>query len=241
MKLLVLSDIHANLSALDAVLEEALAEGPDAVAYLGDYIDYGMRPNEVVARLAALDLPVACAIWGNHEDAILAGHYGRFSTPRGEASARYMETLLEDDTRTWLEDIPGKSGMLEFEWAGLKCLAIHGSLADPYWKALDVASADLSAYEAYDVVLSGHNHIPNVYQAFYAADAPLMRNKRRCLFVNPGSVGQPRNHDTRAHYALLDSQGPVTLGAVPYDIAFEQALYNGNVDDFYRARLALGV
>ena len=241
MKLLVLSDIHANLSALDAVLEEALAQKPDAVALLGDYIDYGMRPNETVARLSSLGLPVACAIWGNHEDAIVAGHYGRFSTPRGEASARYMETLLDGATRAWLDAVPGKSGMQEFEWAGLRCLAIHGSLADPYWKALDVAAADLEAYADYDLVLSGHNHIPCVYQAFYAADAPLMRNKRRCLFVNPGSVGQPRNHDTRAHYALLDSAGPVTLGACEYDIAFEQSLYNGSVDDFYRARLALGV
>ena len=241
MRLLVLSDIHANLSALDAVLDEALAFEPDALALLGDYIDYGMRPNEVVQRLSELDVPLACAIWGNHEDAIVAGHYGRFSTPRGEASARYMETLLDDATRAWLDAVPGKSGMQEFEWAGLRCLAIHGSLVDPYWRALDVATADLSAYEAYDLVLSGHNHIPNVYEAFFAAEAPLMRNKRRCMFVNPGSVGQPRNHDTRAHYAIVDTEGPVTLGAVPYDIAFEQALYNGSVDDFYRARLALGV
>ena len=241
MRLLVLSDIHANLSALNAVLDEALAAKPDAVALLGDYIDYGMRPNETVARLKGLDLPVACAIWGNHEDAIIAGHYGRFSTPRGEASAHHMATLLNDDTREWLDAIPGKSGAQEFEWAGLKCLAIHGSLEDPYWRALDVAKADLGPYADFDLVLSGHNHIPCLYEAFFAADNPTMRNKRRCLFVNSGSVGQPRNHDTRAHYAIIDSEGPVIQGACEYDVAFEQGLYDGNVDDFYRARLSLGV
>ena len=68
-----------------------------------------------------------------------------------------------------------------------------------------------------------------------------MRNRKRTLFINPGSVGQPRNHVPRAHYAVLDPACGVHLVSCGYDIACEQGLYDGSVDFFYRDRLAKGV
>ena len=91
-------------------------------------------------------------------------------------------------------------------------------------------------------MLSGHSHYPHVFQKFYEADNPEMRNKKSVLFINPGSVGQPRNHNPNAQYAVLDSGSMgVELRSVEYPKDKAMSLYDGNVDDFYRKRLERGV
>lgn len=241
MRLLLLSDIHGNLSALDAVLADAQTRyRPEAVVLLGDYIDYGMRPNEVVARLQSLDLEVVCALWGNHEQAVLTADFSRFSSPRGAESARYTRSRLTPETIAWLEALPGRAGWAEFSWNGRRILAVHGSLAEPYWKSVAIRD-DLASYASYDYVLSGHNHVPHAFTIFSEVDDPAMRNRKGTAFINPGSVGQPRNHVPRAHYAVLDPGCGVHLVSCGYDVAHEQSLYDGSVDVFYRDRLAKGV
>lgn len=241
MKLLIISDIHGNLSALESVLSNAKKRcDPDAVALLGDYIDYGLRSNEVVERLKALEIPTVCRLWGNHEDAILNDNYGRFSSPRGVQSAKYTKSQLTNQTIEFLQSMEHKSGMAEFELCGKRFLAVHGNLEDFYWKSIFPYS-DLSGYEKYDYVLSGHSHYSHVFPIFFECENPLMRDKKRTLFINPGSVGQPRNHDPRAQYAVLDFENGVFLNSVEYDVDCEMSLYGGEVDDFYRSRLEKGI
>ncbi|MDY6323634.1 MAG: metallophosphoesterase [Catonella sp.] len=89
MQLIVLSDIHGNLTALNAVLDNIHEHyEPDAIAILGDFIDYGMRSNEVIERVKAIQIPIVCNIWGNHERAIMLNDYTRFSSQRGVDSAK---------------------------------------------------------------------------------------------------------------------------------------------------------
>lgn len=240
MKILILSDIHGNVSALQSVLEDSKKYKPDFIALLGDFIDYGMRSDEVIKIIKNLDTPVVCNIWGNHEHAVIMRDYSRFSSPRGAVSAENTRKNLSPESIAYLENLSGKSGFWEFELANLKFLAVHGSIQDYLWKSVS-PDGKYSGYEKYDYVLSGHSHIPHVFSVFYSAENPEMRNKKRTVFINPGSVGQPRNHDPRAQYAVLDTEKGVTLACADYDIAFEQSLFDGKVDDFYRDRLSKGI
>ena len=155
--------------------------------------------------------------------------YTRFSSPRGAVSAQYTRQQLSAESLDYLRQMPDQSGTCEFTAAGMKMLAVHGSLADPFWRAVTPDQVT-DAYQPYDYVLSGHNHCAHAFPFFYPAEDPAM-----------GSVGQPRNHDPRAQYAVLDTERGVSLCAVSYDIAAEQQLYTDATDSFYRDRLTKGV
>lgn len=241
MRLLIISDVHGNLSALEAVLRDAQQFSPDGVALLGDMIDYGMRSNEVVACLDALPFPRLCCLWGNHEHAVLCNDFSGFSSFRGEQCAQFTASKLTEETRSILANADGTDGKSEFFFGGFRFLAIHGSLEDCFWKAISI-EGPFQGYEEYDYVLSGHSHLSQVFPVFYRTGSVEMRGKKRTVFINPGSVGQPRNHDPRAQYALLDTEHGVSLRTVDYDICEEQSLYRaGQVDLFYRDRLANGI
>ena len=94
MKILVLSDIHGNISALNAVLTDAFKYKFDAVLCLGDLIDYGAHSNEVIESIKAIKKPFICNLQGNHENAIINEDYVRFSSARGVESATYTRSIL---------------------------------------------------------------------------------------------------------------------------------------------------
>ncbi|MDE7177475.1 MAG: metallophosphoesterase family protein [Lachnospiraceae bacterium] len=242
MKLLVLSDIHGNREALREILD--YAENTwyiDICVLLGDVIDYGMHSNEVVQMLRDIKYPIICNIWGNHEFAIFNEDYVDFSSDRGRWCAQYTRSILNDRTWEYIRNVMTNSGVSEFVIEGKKCLAVHGSLAHIYWKSIK-ADQELSEYKEYDYVFSGHSHLPHYFEIFYEADDPHRRNKKKTIFINPGSVGQPRNLNAMAQCVVLDTEtGSVTFEKVPYDIKKEQEAYNGQVDDFYRERLEVGV
>jgi predicted phosphodiesterase len=130
---------------------------------------------------------------------------------------------------------------LKLNLDGKQVLAIHGSLNDYYWKAIfpDNLNGD---YIDYDIVLSGHSHYPHVFQKFYEFENPDFRNKKSVLFINPGSVGQPRNHNPNAQYAILDTDSMgVDLRYIEYPKDKAMALYDGSIDEFYKKRLENGI
>ena len=247
MEIAIVSDIHGNVSALTSVLNDIKTNhNPQKIALLGDFIDYGMRSNEAISMIRDLDIPVVCNIWGNHEQAIMEDDYERFSSERGRVSARNTKAHLSKESFEYLENIEGKDGWITFELEGKKFLAIHGSLTDPYWKAIfpdkgNGTDGAFEGYEAYDYVLSGHSHYAHVFEKYYPCDNPAYRNKKKVIFINPGSVGQPRNHNPNAQYAILDTVKGISLISVPYNISYEQSLFTGEVDAFYRDRLTNGV
>lgn len=238
----VLSDIHGNLHALKEVVKDMEQYDVEGVILLGDLIDYGMQSNEVVEYIKrSIQNRVLCNIWGNHERAILTPDYDHFSSQRGVDSARHTAEKLSDETKEYLNNELNHEGLCEFELKGKRILAVHGSLEDRYWKAVlpDNVRGD---YRKYDYVLSGHSHYSHCFTVFYETDDPVRRNKRAVTFVNPGAVGQPRNHNPNAQYVLLDLEsGSVHLKAVKYDVRAAMELFDGSVDDFYRTRLETGV
>ena len=254
---LIMSDIHGNLQALESavsdVSRDAELNGRLAGAFLlGDIVDYGMQTNEVVEFMKhefreRVGAEVVASIWGNHEHAVMEGDFSRFSSERGVQSAKYTASILTDETKAYLEGEMEHSGMQTLEIDGQKVLLVHGTLSDPYWGKLlpedvhDDPSGQFS-YDRFDIVMSGHTHCSQVFTKFYPSDDETMRGKKAVTFINPGSVGQPRNHNPLVQYAIWDSEtGEVGLHAVEYDIEKTMSYYHGQVDDFYRDRLRYGV
>ena len=239
-KYAILSDIHGNLFALEEVVNDF--DDIDYIILLGDLIDYGMQSNEVVEFIKDnLSSKIICNIWGNHEKAILKEDFNHFSSQRGVDSAKFTSSQLTEEVKNYLNNDLIQEGKLEFKLDDKKVLAVHGSLNDNYWKAIfpDNLNGD---YLDYDIVLSGHSHYPHIFHKFYDVDDPQMRNKKSVLFINPGSVGQPRNHNSNAQYAVLDSETiSIELKSVRYPKHKAMNLYDGRIDDFYRKRLENGV
>ena len=238
----ILSDIHGNLHALKEVINDLISYDVDSIVLLGDLIDYGMQSNESVELIRKeFSSKIICNIWGNHEKAILTEDFNHFSSQRGVESAKFTASQLNDEVKDYLNDDLIHEGKLEFELDNMNALAIHGSLLDNYWKAIFPDNLN-GEYSDFDIVLSGHSHYPHVFQKFYEVDNPDMRNKKSVLFINPGSVGQPRNHNPNAQYAILDTETRgVELRAVEYPVDEAMDLYDGSIDEFYQTRLKNGI
>ena len=240
-KLIILSDIHGNLSALNAVIAdfETKEYRPDSIAILGDNINYGMRPNEVIERLKKLSerYNIIVNLFGNHEKALIDGDTSRFSTERGKQVLDFTRDCLSGESLDYIKGL-SKEGLSEAVINGRKILFIHGSITDPYWGKLNWDTADNNQYSQYDYVISGHSHIPQLFENFYSSENPKYRNKKRTIFLNPGSVGQPRNHNPRAQYLYIEIESETFhFNSVSYEIELERALYNDEVDSFYSDRL----
>lgn len=242
MKILVMSDIHGNEQALNTVIEKVEKNYEiDACILLGDIIDYGMHSNEVIRRIKLIPYPILCNIWGNHEEAVITGNYDFFSSERGKHSAKYTKSLLDQSSWAYIQNEMLTCGMFEFECAQKKCLAVHGSLDNQYWKSINIENALLD-YSDYDYVFSGHSHQPHFVEKYYPVEDAKRRNQKKVIFINPGSVGQPRNHNPQAQFVVLDIQAEsVIFDKAVYDISKEQSAYVGQVDEFYKIRLEAGV
>ncbi|MGD8631974.1 MAG: metallophosphoesterase family protein [Anaerolineales bacterium] len=204
MRVLVISDIHANITALDAVLETAPEH--DTVWCLGDLVGYGPDPNECVERVSNLD-ELVCLI-GNHDQAAM-GQIPRSRFNRDAGSViEWTKAALSDQTRAFLDTLPSKVTIDDFTLA-------HGSPNQPVWEyILDPVTADRNFEEMKtDYALVGHSHLPLIFQqpfdTSYATLRPIDWDKVMQLtprmILNPGSVGQPRDGDPRASYAILDT------------------------------------
>lgn len=243
MRIVLLSDIHANVTALQAVLQDVESLGAfDAFALLGDFVNYGPRPNEAVMMATQLTRPVLVNLWGNHEYSIFGGSLDRFATDRGRAVLKYTNTILTEASRDYLDRSMNHQGMEEKEIDGKRVLFMHGNLDDPYWGKFGIDKMSDERYAQYDYVISGHSHVPHYVEHFFVSDNAAYRNKKRTIFINPGSVGQPRNHNPYAQYGFLDLEtGHYEHRCVWYDVEAEQKLFSDSVDAFYKTRLTLGV
>ena len=220
MRVAVLSDIHANLAALDAVIESF--GSVDAVWQLGDVVGYGPEPDGVVERLADIG---AVGVRGNHDAAAVGGDEIEWFNPDARAAMEWTRRRITNTTRDWLGALPVRHTEGQF---GL----VHGSPREPLWEyivSVPVARANLAALTT-DFGLYGHTHLPMVYaehdggveQIEPAAGSSFSLIGRRAL-INPGSVGQPRDGIITASYLVLDTDaGQCTWRRTPYDIAAVQ-------------------
>lgn len=220
----MLSDIHANMEALEAVLADA--EGFDTVWFLGDAVGYGPQPNECVELLHSLDPQYWLA--GNHDWAALGKLDLADFNPEARAAAEWTAERLEDGVRAFLE---ASEPRREAKRAGVTLA--HGSPRHPIWEyILDPATATEN-FEAFTTknCFFGHTHVPAVYeegvdgavrQPITPGLSIMLGESRR--MVNPGGVGQPRDGDPRASYLLYDQENSwLTFHRVPYDIESTQA------------------
>ena len=242
MKLILFSDIHANLTALEAVLRDIDDRyKPDAIISLGDFIDYGMRSNEIIERIQHMKFPLFANLKGNHEKALMDGDLSRFSSERGKVMSIYTRKNLTKASIDYINNMM-QEPMQELEIDGVKILLLHGDIDDPYWGKLTPSKVQDDRYRFYDYVFSGHIHQSFKIDAYFIVDNPLMRNQKRTTFINPGSVGQPRNQNPCAQYVYIDIKtGETHFNTVPYDIKEEQKLFPKEIDKFYSERLKYGI
>ncbi len=225
MRVLLLSDIHANLTAFEAVLADAEGQW-DRLWFLGDLVGYGPQPNECIERLRALE-PLALS--GNHDWAVLGKLDDEEFNPDARAAARWTRRVLTADNRAYLATLPPLRVESPFTLA-------HASPRHPVWEyILDLPTAlENLAYFDTSWCLVGHTHVPAVFafdEESGGVDFALIEHDdvldlgRPRLIVNPGGVGQPRDGDPRAAYALFnDATMTMTFHRVAYDIAATQAL-----------------
>lgn len=205
MRLLILSDIHSNLVALERVLEEE--KSWDMILCLGDVVGYGPDPGECISRMRTLRFR---CIAGNHDVAVVLGETWGFN-PYAAAAVQINRGLLGLEALRWLKGLPER---LDLELEGVSIALFHGSPRDPLneyvfpHEAHAWAEGLLERTQA-DLLLLGHTHIPY-----------LVEVDRRYL-ANPGSVGQPRDGDPRASYMLVQiEENSITVShrRVKYDI-----------------------
>jgi predicted phosphodiesterase len=241
VQLLILADIHANVSALESVLNSTGKYSIDRAVFLGDAIDYGMRPNETIALLKQFPYSIDINIWGNHEKAIADGDITRFSSKRGQEFSAYTSRILSTESKQYIMERMNVNGTEERTYDGKTYLLIHGSLEDVFWKSISV-DTNPELYKNYDYVLCGHSHIPFYFEKYVESGNSKLRGKKKIVFINPGSIGQPRNHQPCACYAVIDTiDGWVHLNTARYKITDEQKLYTNDVDEFYKTRLECGI
>jgi len=243
VRVAVVSDIHANLHALEAVLADVAGAPIDEVWCLGDIVGYGPKPNECCALVREHAGVVLC---GNHDLAVTGGlDLAEFS---GEAAraARWTQEVLESGNRDWLASLSPVAARDRAE-------LFHASPRDPVWDYVlseQVALQSLRLTES-PVVLVGHSHVALALSTGGGGDiagglAPggteVALAGRRWL-LNPGSVGQPRDSDPHAAWLLLDFDADrATFRRVAYDVEATQAeIRAAGLPDALAARLALGL
>ena len=214
MKIGLLSDIHANLIALETVLADI---GPiDGLWVCGDTVGYGPDPSDVLALLVERR---ATLVAGNHDRAVATGEDLDMFNPPAAVAARMHERWLSAAERDLLAALPRT---LETSDVTL----CHGSLRDPLWEYVTNprnAAASLAIAKTAHCC-AGHTHVPSLFRAGNEQqpgrveyDAPYPLAPR--AFINPGSVGQPRDGDPRAAYAVIDlAAGTVTFHRAVYRI-----------------------
>ncbi len=225
MRFLILSDIHANWDALQAVLRHVRRKRYDRVAFLGDAVGYGASPNTVLNWIHDLG-PSAAIVRGNH-DRVCSGldngdYFNRYAR---EASAWTLDRL-DDRNLEYLRSFP--EGSLEITPDAAIC---HGSSFDEDAYIFSVYDAN-QAFGSLEnqIIFFGHTHVPTLFaqqeeQGHVTIRARLLTGRRTVIdlepesryLINPGSVGQPRDRDPRAAYAIFDQESRrVYLYRVPY-------------------------
>ncbi len=223
MRIAILSDIHSNVVALETVL--ALVGSVDQIWNLGDTIGYGPRPNECMALMRSAQVMIA----GNHD----LGSIGAISLKDFNSDARtanlWNGQQLAPEQRAYLETLP------PFLPVDERCRVAHGSPRDPVWEyVLYAAQArDNFALFSEQICWIGHSHVPLVFRLdaegncdearLPAAGETVELKADERYIINPGSVGQPRNHDPRASYIVFDTEAnTVRFNRVEYNIAKTQ-------------------
>jgi len=201
MKLALISDVHANLIALRAVLEDVTTRGVDAILCAGDVVGYYPYPVETIALFRERHIT---SIQGNHDRAVInAGSLDL--NPMASSAVAWTASNIDAPSLSFLRGLPRS---LRIERDGVRIAIYHGApFDDDHYVFEDEANEDLLRMAECDLLVLGHTHVP------------FIRRYGRGMIVNPGSVGQPRDGDPDASYAIYDTERrTATYLRIPYDI-----------------------
>ncbi len=239
MRFAIFGDIHANLEALQAVLADAKEAGATHHVCLGDIVGYNANPHECVEIIQELECPV---VKGNHdEQAVMNDDLSSFN-PLAEKALSWTRAALTSADKAWLRDLRLIRLVRDFT-------IVHATLDTPHrwgyvFNQLDASSS--FSYQNTNVCFFGHTHVPRAYiRDTSVLSLPLERLKcegGKKYFVNVGSVGQPRDGDWRASYALYEpAKGMIELRRVEYDLATTQKkILEAGLPERLADRLAVG-
>ncbi|MFZ5643903.1 MAG: metallophosphoesterase family protein [Bacillota bacterium] len=200
MKIAVISDIHGNLHALEAVLKDAESRGAERIYCTGDLVGYGPRPNEVIDLIRKMSIPT---VMGNYDDAIgnmrlICGcdYKDEKSQLLGEKSISWTRENTAGENKQWLSELPAEIRINE---EGLRLLLVHGSpraLNEYLYESTPNNYLDeLIRESGADVMVCGHTHLP------------FSREISSGLVINAGSAGKPKHGNPNASYVILNISG----------------------------------
>ncbi len=251
MRYLIISDIHANVVALESVLKTVEDANIDRVWCLGDTVGYGPNPNECVAKVQ--EIADVCLV-GNHDWAALDKLDISDFNPEARFAIEWTQSQLTDASRDFLNQLEGRLDTVHPDFT-----LAHASPRHPIWEYLLYPTTAMENFDFFETrfCLVGHTHKPIIFQQFNdqpdalplafpqpATDVPLpiAHAEGVRLILNPGSVGQPRDNNPRAAYAIYDDEaGTFTFHRVLYQIGETQRrMENAGLPERLIERLAYG-
>jgi predicted phosphodiesterase len=223
MRALILSDVHANLEALQAVLSDAARRGGfESVWCLGDLVGYGPDPNACLAQLRGYDL---LAVAGNHDHAAIGKIDPLQFNTAAAAAARWTAMQLSPEEKAFLASLPLILIAAPFT-------LVHGSLRAPVWEYLLDRESALGTLNLLETrfCLVGHSHLPFICRENLGSpnfveftEGEVIRLNTERWIINPGGVGQPRDRDPRPSYAIYDDrEATIERHRVTYEISETQ-------------------
>ena len=244
MRYFIFSDVHANLEAFDAVLSAIAEEQVNRIIFLGDIVGYGAQPNEAVDRLKQLK-PDAM-IRGNHDKVIAGIEDGSNFRDLAYTSAIWSRLQIRPDTQAYLQCMPQGPITLEH-----KIQISHGSPHDEDFYILNHRAARPILQQSENwIVFYGHTHLPVIYSTeskfsqYYPEDDEFYckLSEDNQYLINPGSVGQPRDLNPKASFAILDTaENIICIKRVGYDIrAAQRKIREAGLPPWHADRLAAG-
>jgi diadenosine tetraphosphatase ApaH/serine/threonine PP2A family protein phosphatase len=244
MRYAILGDIHANLAALEAVIGDLAAQAVDTILQVGDVVGYGAAPREAIALVRER---CAVVVKGNHDAACIDEIDTRLFNPNARSAVEYTKSVLTKADLEWLRDLPLVAHTEH-------CSLAHGTFARPerfdYIQSTEDADPSLDELPG-RVCFLGHTHVPvsimrledSPGETCYTIDREVDLRLAHKALINVGSVGQPRDEDPRACYAIWDTtSGRMELRRVAYDIEREASrIKRAKLPAILADRLFLGI
>ncbi len=246
MRVAVLSDIHANLEALNAVLDDFKHLNIGGIWILGDILGYGPLPNECIDVVRRMD---AVMIAGNHDLGALSEINIDNFNEEGKVAIVWQRLKVSPENFSFLKSLPKKENPME------DVLMVHGSPRYPvseYVIASWIADENFSSFNE-KICFNGHTHLPTVYRHIFnegcekvevkEGEKILVGEKGLRWMINPGSVGQPRDGNPDSSYLIFDSENmSIEFKRVAYQIDKTQESMRGvGLPSFLRERLPRGI
>ena len=220
MRTAIFGDIHANLEALEAVLEDAASQGVTDYVCLGDVVGYNADPAACLERIREMGCPT---VKGNHDQDASEDHSLDSMNPVAAEALQWTREQLDEDQRLWLKRLRMVRQVGNYT-------IVHSTLDQPlHWNYVTNRFDAMSnfSYQFTQLCFHGHTHVPRVYvkstkvSEVAAESVEIEANSK--YFVNVGSVGQPRDGDPRACYAILDSESDLLVfRRIDYDMETTQ-------------------